>query len=67
MCFSSPSVPSAPAPQQVATAQDPAVVASMERERRRAAMSQGIKSTMLTGGSGLKSPGQVSMKSLLGE
>lgn len=65
MCFSTPSVPAAPAPLPTASEQDRAVTASMDEERRRKARASGLASMMLTGAQGagtVNAPG----KTLLG-
>ncbi len=68
MCFSSPSMPSPTAPPQAATAQDPAVQASLDADRKRRAAAGGFSSTVTnTGGSlGIPSAGFTTPKTLLG-
>lgn len=66
MCLSSPSVPSAPAPQVQAKEQDQAVMSLLEDERRRRAMAAGLASTNKTGGQGVTTPVHSAPKTLLG-
>lgn len=66
MClFKAPAAPTPVAPAAVPTPQDPAVLASRERERRRQAAAAG--STNLTGGKGVQTPITNAPKTLLGE
>lgn len=69
MCLSTPKVPAAPAaPAPVPTEQDPSVVASIDRERRRQLASMGRQSTILTGGAGVTGPATTApAKTLLGQ
>lgn len=65
MC-SSQRIPTPQAPPPVATAQDPAILAAQEADRRRRNAMAGAKSTQLTGGLGLTTPATTSKKNLLG-
>ena len=67
MCFSSPSVPSVPAPIKTPTEADPSVQAAVDDERRRRAAAAGQASTLLTGGAGLPSATATNGKTLLGQ
>ena len=66
MCFSSPKVPTPQAAPPPVTEQDPAVMASLDRERRRQAAALGKRSTMLSGTSGISAPATTAPKTFLG-
>lgn len=66
MCMSSPSIPKAPDPIPMVTPTDPGIAEAVDRERRRRIMASGLKSTMLTGGSGLAGPAPGAAKTALG-
>ena len=57
MCFSSPSIPAATPPPQAPTAQDPAVQAALDADRKRRAAAGGSSSTITNTGGALGLPG----------
>ena len=67
MCFGGPSISGATPPPPTATASDPAVVAALDRDRRRRAAMDGRQSTILTSGSGLTTATTPALKTVLGQ
>lgn len=65
MCFSGPSIPPAQKPPPTATPSDPAVVAALDRERRRQMALGGRQSTIL-GGADI-GPSTTGVKTLVGQ
>jgi len=75
MCFGGPSVPDPVKPVPIPTAQDPAVLAALDDDRKRRAAAGkgmglgngGLNSTILGGGIGAAAPTGIGIKTALGQ